>query len=132
MRAHVRTRDGVYGVDLETEDLLGLEPGVDVPLPGRGEVALPLVVASAASGSTVVAVLERRPPLAVSHDAGVTWHEAGGGLPAGRAVAVSPDDPDLVLYAGRNRLFLSRDGARFWSGLALELPEIEAVAFATP
>ncbi|MBA3331885.1 MAG: hypothetical protein H0T39_13630 [Actinobacteria bacterium] len=128
----MRTRDGVYGVDLETEDLLGLEPGVDVPLPGRGEVALPLVVASAASGSTVVAVLERRPPLAVSHDAGVTWHEAGGGLPAGRAVAVSPDDPDLVLYAGRNRLFLSRDGARFWSGLALELPEIEAVAFATP
>ena len=127
----MRTRDGVYGVDLETEDLLGLEPGVDVPLPGRGEVALPLVVASAASGSTVVAVLER-PPLAVSHDAGVTWHEAGGGLPAGRAVAVSPDDPDLVLYAGRNRLFLSRDGARFWSGLALELPEIEAVAFATP
>jgi len=131
MKAHVRTGDGVYAVDLEAEEVLGLDAGVEVPSPGRGEVSLPLLVTSAASGSTVVAVLERRPPLAVSHDAGTTWREAGGGLPAGRAVAVSPDDPDLVLYASRNRLFLSRDGGRFWTGLALELPEIEAVALAT-
>ena len=67
------------------------------------------------------------PPLAVSHDAGVTWRESGRGLPPGRAVAVSADDPDLVLYATRNRLYVSRDGGRFWHGLALELPEIEAV-----
>jgi len=129
--ANVRTADGVYAVELEAEEVLGLDAGVEVPLPGRGEVALPLLVASAASGSTVVAVLARRPPLAVSHDAGTTWHEAGGGLPAGRAVAIAPDNPDLVLYAGRNRLFLSRDGGRFWTGLSIELPEIEAVAFAT-
>jgi hypothetical protein len=45
-------------------------------------------------------------------------------------VAISPDDPDLVLYAARNRLFLSRDGGRFWRALVLELPEIEGVAWA--
>ena len=31
-------------------------------------------------------------------------------LPAGSAVAISAEDPDLVLYAARNRLYLSRDG----------------------
>jgi hypothetical protein len=87
------------------------------------------VVATAASGSTVVAVVDRRPPLAVSHDAGVTWREAGGGLPAGRAVAIEEDNPDVVLYAARNRLYLSTDGARFWRALTPELPEIQAVSF---
>jgi hypothetical protein len=47
---------------------------------------------------------------------------------SGRAVAISPDDPDVVLYATRNRLYLSRDGGRFWRSLALELPEIDSVA----
>ena len=42
----------------------------------------------------------------------------------------APHDPDLVLFAGRNRLFLSRDGGTFWRALVVELPEIEAVAFA--
>jgi hypothetical protein len=86
------------------------------------------VVAAAQSGSTVVAVVDTKPPLVVSHDGGLTWRESGRGLPAGRAVAISPDDPDVVLYAARNRLYLSRDGGRFWNGLAIELPEIEAVA----
>ena len=43
------------------------------------------------------------------------------------AVAVFEDDPDVVVYATRNRLYLSRDGGTFWSSLAVELPEIEAV-----
>jgi hypothetical protein len=64
----------------------------------------------------------------VSHDSGGTWDEAGGGLPPGRAVAIAGHDPDLVLFAARNRLYLSRDGARFWQALAPELPEIDAVA----
>ena len=88
------------------------------------------MVAAAASGSTVVAVLDRKPPLAVSHDAGTTWSEAGRGLPPGRAIAIRDDDPDTMLYAARNRLYLSSDGGRFWHALALELPEIAAVAFA--
>jgi photosystem II stability/assembly factor-like uncharacterized protein len=85
-------------------------------------------VDAAAAGSTVIAVVDAKPPLMVSHDAGSTWRAAGRGLPAGRAVAISADDPDVVLYGARNRLYLSRDGGRFWSGLALELPEIEALA----
>jgi photosystem II stability/assembly factor-like uncharacterized protein len=88
---------------------------------------LPLFVAGAASGSTVVAVVDRRPPLVVSNDAGRTWRESGGGLPPGRAVAVADDNPDLMLYAGRNRLYLSEDGGRFWRALVVELPEIEAL-----
>ena len=129
MRALVRTAHGVYAVDLEEEEVLGLEPDAQVPDVAAVGVSLPRLVASAESGSTVVAVVDRRPPLAISNDAGATWREAGGGLPAGRAVAIAPDDPDLVLYAARNRLFLSRDGGRFWHVLVAELPEIEAVAF---
>jgi hypothetical protein len=93
------------------------------------KVELPRVVAAAASGSTVVAVVDRRPPLAVSRDAGRTWHEAGGGLPPGFAVAIDEDNPDLMLFAARNRLYLSENGGIFWRALVPELPEIEAVTF---
>ena len=126
MRALVRTVDGVFEVDLEEELVLGtsladVEPD-EVPL------SLPLVVAAASVGSTVIAVVDRRPPLAVSNDAGRTWREAGGGLPPGRAVAIAEDDPDHVVYAARNRLYESTNGGVFWRALAPELPEIEAVS----
>jgi hypothetical protein len=127
VRALVRTSHGCWLVDLETDELL--ETDEDIVAPEPVPVSLPLVLATAASGSTVVAVVDRRPPLAVSHDAGRTWREAGGGLPMGRAVAVDDDNPDRILYAARNRLFLSEDGGRFWHALVVELPEIEAVAF---
>ncbi len=127
MRALVRTAHGVYAVDLEEDEVLGLEDAEVVTAPV--ETGLPRVVASASAGSTVIAVVDRRPPLAFSTDAGATWREAGGGLPPGFAVAIAPNDPDVVLYAARNRLFLSSDGGRFWRALVVELPEIEAVAF---
>jgi hypothetical protein len=127
MRAAVETRDGVFTVDLDDEVVLDLAAGDAISPPPPPPVPVPRVVAAAASGSTCVAVVDRRPPLFVSYDAGTTWTEAGGGLPAGRAVAIAADDPDLVLYAARNRLYLSRDGGRFWSALAPELPEISAV-----
>jgi hypothetical protein len=128
VRAFVRTVDGVFEVDLEEEEVLGL---VEVEVPAAEvELSLPLLVSAAATGSTVVAVVDRRPPLVVSNDAGRTWREAGGGLPAGRAVAIAEDDPDLILYAARNRLYLSTDGGRFWRALVIELPEIEAVGLA--
>jgi hypothetical protein len=125
VRALVGTVDGVFEVDLEEEVVLG---AVDVHVERPTlSVELPRVLAAACSGSTVVAVVDRRPPLAVSNDAGSTWRESGGGLPAGRAVAIAEDDPDYVLYAARNRLYLSTDGGRFWRALAPELPEIEAL-----
>ena len=129
MRALVGTVDGVFEVDLDDEAVLGAtEAHVKRSAP---ELPLPRLVAAAASGSTVIAVVDRRPPLAISNDAGRTWREAGGGLPAGRAVAIADENPDLAVYAARNRLYLSEDGGRFWRALAPELPEIEAVELVT-
>jgi hypothetical protein len=128
MIAHVQTTDGLAVVDLEEEVVIELDPSRTIEAVPGPALSLPLVVASAAAGSTIVAVVGTKPPLVVSHDAGRTWRESGRGLPAGNAVAISPEDPDLVLYAARNRLYLSRDGGRFWRGLALELPEIQSVA----
>ena len=94
----------------------------------RRSLALPSK-ASRCRGSRVVAVVDRRPPLVVSDDAGSTWREAGSGLPAGRAVAISRAHPDLVLFASATRLYVSEDGARFWRSLTPELEGIAAVAW---
>jgi hypothetical protein len=128
MRALVQTALGVATVDLEEDEVVELDEEATLEV-SPVETGLPRVVWADGQGATVVAVVDRRPPLLVSGDAGTTWHEAGGGLPAGRAVAVSPDHPDLVLYAGESRLFLSTDGARFWRALATELPDITAVSW---
>jgi len=124
--AAVRTASGTYLVDLEAEEVLGAGEYFE---PVRIKVELPRVVAAAASGATIVAVVDRRPPLALSNDAGSTWREAGGGLPAGFAIAIDDDNPDLMLFAARNRLYLSENGGVFWRSLVPELPEIQAVAF---
>jgi len=124
--ALVRTADGTFEIDLEAEEVVGEATEFDVP---AVSVELPRVVAAAASGATVVVVVDRRPPLAVSNDAGSTWREAGGGLPPGFAVAIDDDNPDRMLFAARNRLYLSENGGVFWRSLVPELPDIEAVAF---
>jgi hypothetical protein len=124
--ADVETEHGIYEVDLETEEVTGLSPGSVDPEPPV-ETGLPKVMATAAAGATVVAVVNRRPPLVVSYDTGRTWREAGGGLPAGRAVSISAENPDLILFGSRNRLYVSEDGGRFWRALAPELPEIRAL-----
>lgn len=127
MIAAVGTVDGVVLVDVENEELLG--PGAEVPAADVPEVNLPRVVAATQAGATVVCVVERRPPLAISRDGGVTWSEAGGGLPAGFAIAVSEDDPDRMLYAARNRLYVSTNGGVFWRSLPFELPDIEGIGW---
>jgi hypothetical protein len=121
------TAEGVLLVDVENEVVLG--PGSEVPEVERPGVELPRVVATAGAGATVVAVVERRPPLLISRDGGTTWSEAGGGLPAGFDVAVAEDEPDRMLYAARNRLYLSRNGGVFWSSLPFELPDVVSVAW---
>ncbi|HEY8103115.1 MAG TPA: hypothetical protein VIE18_01275 [Gaiellaceae bacterium] len=129
MIALVRTVDGVVEVDVEAEAVVG--ESVSRVDHERLELGLPRLVAASAAGARVVALVDRRPPLLVSSDAGATWREAGGGLPAGFDVAVDSGDPDRVLYAARNRLYLSTDGCRFWRSLEPELPDVEAVAWAT-
>ncbi len=127
MEAKVATALGCVVVDLETGEA-ELVDG-EAPLAPRADIALPLLVAADQAGSRIVAVVDRRPPLVVSDDDGATWTEAGGGLPAGTAIAVHPDDKDLLLFASESRLYASEDGGRFWRALDLELIGITAVAF---
>lgn len=126
MTASVSTAEGTFTVDLEEEEILGETEAFEVVQAG---VTLPRVVAAAATGATVVAVVDRRPPLAISNDAGSTWREAGGGLPAGFAIAIDEQHPDRMLFAARNRLYLSENGGVFWRALVPELPDILAVRF---
>ncbi len=128
MRAAVDTAEGVVVVDLEEDEVVETDSDVEVE-PADVRVDLPLVVAADASGPLVIAVVARRPPLVVSHDAGSTWSETGHGLPPGRTVAVSPEHPDLILFGGETRLYLSRDGGRFWQPLAVELDDIRAAVW---
>jgi hypothetical protein len=126
MIAAVRTIEGVVLIDLEDE--LTIE-GQELPAVDSPTVELPRVVATARSGATITAVVDRRPPLMISRDNGSTWSEAGGGLPTGFAVAIAEDDPDRMLYAGRNRLYVSVNGGIFWRALTVELPDVLAVAW---
>jgi hypothetical protein len=126
MIAVAATAAGGFAVDLETEEVEPWDGEVEsAPAP---ELSLPRVVAAAASGSTVVAAVDAKPPLLVSHDAGVTWRESGRGLPAAVAVAA---DGDTLVYAARNRLYVSTNGGLFWRSLPAELPEIQAIAICT-
>jgi photosystem II stability/assembly factor-like uncharacterized protein len=122
----VTTAGGFLAFDLDTEEV---EP-CDAPLSELEsiETGLPRVVDAAAAGSTVIALVDARPPLLVSYDAGSTWNESGRGLPPGVAVAISPDNPDLAVYATSDRLYVTHDGGRFWHRLELELDGIEDVA----
>jgi photosystem II stability/assembly factor-like uncharacterized protein len=129
MIALVRTVDGTFAIDLDADEVLPW----DGPTSPADEVVLnlPRLVAAAATGATVMAVVDAKPPLLVSHDAGSTWRAAGHGLPPGRAVALAERNPDVALYAARNRLYVSRDGGRFWTALTVELPEIESLELRT-
>jgi hypothetical protein len=129
VRVGVQCADGVYTVDADADELLGYDAEAHLDQPPELRLGLPRILSASVGGSTLVAVLDRRPPLAVSHDAGRTWRESGAGLPPGRGVAVSEDEPDRIVFAARNRLYLSLDGGLFWRALTPELPEIESVAW---
>jgi hypothetical protein len=127
MNALVGTSFGVFELDLDEETA---DPAPDRELgEERPAVSLPLLVGADAAGSRIVAVVARRPPLVISDDAGSTWREIGGGLPAGRAVALDPDRPDRMLFASESRVYLSEDGGRFWRVLEPELIGITALEF---
>jgi hypothetical protein len=128
-RALVETSFGIASIDLESDELVSLEPGEPLPRPTVEGVRLPLLVTADALGSRIVAIVDRKPPLLVSDDGGASWRESGGGLPAGRALAIADDHPDLILYASATRVFVSEDGGRFWRSLEPELEGIEAVAW---
>jgi hypothetical protein len=128
--------DALYLVGLgsgDEDELAGIQEGGELTARARPvglvpEWAAAHLVDVDAEGSTIVLLLSRRPPMMVSHDSGQTWTERGAGLPPGRAVALGAN-PDHVLYGGRNRLYVSGDGGRFWRSLTVELPEIRDVAW---
>jgi len=128
--------DALYLVGIgsgDEDELAGIQQGGKLaarprPVSLVPEWAAAHLVDVGAEGSTIVLLLDRRPPLMVSHDSGQTWTERGGGLPPGRALALG-SNPDHVLYGGRNRLYVSSDGGRFWRSLTVELPEIRDVAW---
>jgi hypothetical protein len=128
--------DGLYLVEVGAEpgeDLLAArQPGGTVdrerPLDLAPSWAAKHVLDVDSLGATIVLLVDRRPPLLISNDAGATWSERGGGLPAGRAVALG-ETPDRVLFGARNRLYVSGDGGVFWRALTVELPEIRDVAW---
>jgi photosystem II stability/assembly factor-like uncharacterized protein len=125
MIALVCTVDGTFAVDVDADEVV---PWVGSPVSTEELVLnLPRLLAAAAVGATVVALVDAKPPLLVSHDAGSTWRASGHGLPPGRAVALAETNPDVAVYAARNRLYLSTDGGRFWAALTIELPEIESI-----
>ena len=126
MTAAVDTAAGVLIVDLDEDEIVEFDVDLTVSRPAVS-LTLPLLVAADRNGATIVALVARRPPLLISGDGGSTWREAGAGLPPGHAIAIAPDHPDLMLYASRSRLHLSRDGGRFWQALTTELREITAV-----
>jgi hypothetical protein len=122
------------GESADDDALIHERPGETLPLRPRPVELLPAFVSESlvdvdALGPAVVVAVDRRPPLLVSADAGATWTERGGGLPRGRAVALG-ETPDDVLYAARNRLYVSSDGGVFWRAVGVELPEIDAISWA--
>jgi hypothetical protein len=125
--ALVATALGAALVDLESGEVELVDE--DAPTAGAADVSLPLLIAADQVGARIAAVVDRRPPLMLSDDTGLTWREAGGGLPAGTAVAIHPDVPDRMLFASESRLFLSGDGGRFWRVLEPELIGITALEF---
>jgi hypothetical protein len=120
------------GASAEEDELVGRDPDGRVDRTRQLDLApswaAGQLVDADAAGSTIVLALDRKPPILISHDAGQTWTERGSGLPGGRAVALG-ENPDDVLYAGRNRLYVSRNGGVFWRALAVELPEILDIAW---
>jgi len=135
MIAVVGCDDGVYLVDVgetaEEDEIVGHEPGEAVERERPLHLVPPWASGHAldvgSAGSTLVLLLDRRPPLLVSHDGGTTWNERGAGLGRGRALALG-ENPDQMLYGTRNRVFVSTDGGVFWRALGVELPEIRDVA----
>ncbi len=123
MIALVSTSTGVFAVDLETDEVKPAEPFVPAAAP---VLNLPLVIAAAAAGlDQSIAVVNARPLLVVSATTlAPIRNESGRGLPAHVRLAIAADDPDTMVYAARNRLYVSRNGGvsslgRRW---LLELP----------
>ncbi len=76
-------------------------------------------------------VIDSSKGLLISRDSGKTWRQVVDGPGQGldvRAVAVSPDDPNVVVVGTNNPLFISRDKGETWSKIEVgELREADKI-----
>ena len=126
---------GVHAVELlaDGSEELDARPGATMPSRARDRSLAPswarsMLVDLDVSGSTVVLLLQRRPPVLASYDGGASWRERAGGVPAGVAIALG-DNPDHVVVATESRLYVSLDGGQFWHSLETELAGITDVCW---
>ena len=124
----VQTADAVLTIDAE-DGVVEIDAGGRLAPTPEITTSLPGVLSCVGAGSTLVALLGQASGRHLHALAGRTWHESGGGLPRGQAIAIDEDDPDAILFAARNRVWASQDGGRFWESVAIDLPEIVAVSF---
>jgi hypothetical protein len=132
-RLVVECAEGIYVLDAASDELVELQAGEQLPLRPRPLELLPAVITAGLLdvdmlGAAILVVVDRRPPLLVSHDGGATWNERGRGLKPGRWAAIG-ETPDEMAYAARNRVYVSTDGGVFWEALTAELPEITGLAW---
>ena len=126
---------GVHAVELHADgsESVDVRSGASMPQRERDVSLAPSSARSSlvdvdASGSAVVLLLERRPPVLVSHDGGGSWRERAGGVPIGVAIALG-DNPDRVVLATETRLYVSLDGGQFWHSLETELAGVSDVCW---
>lgn len=126
---------GVHAVELHADgsETVDVRSGATMPPRDRDPSIAPSWARASlidldASGSTVVLLLQRRPPVLASYDSGASWTERAGGVPIGVAIALG-DNPDRVVLATERRLYVSLDGAQFWHSLDTELDDITDVSW---
>ena len=86
-------------------------------------------VGAGTSGRLGVLDASECPPTFSSPPGQVVGVIAGGPSALTRSAEGAEDDPDRMLYAARNRLYVSANGGVFWRSLPFELPDIDSVAW---
>ena len=126
---------GVHAVELLADgcEQIDVRPGATMPSRERDRSLAPswarsMLIDIDVSGSTIVLLLERRPPVLASYDGGGSWRERAGGVPIGVSIALG-DNPDRIVVATDTRLYVSLDGGQFWHSLETELAEITDVCW---
>ena len=128
MEARVATALGCVAIDLESDDAFLVDDDPPMADTGRG-LSAARRRRRRKSGSRIVAAVDRRPPLMISDDVGLTWREAGGGLPVGTAIAIDRTIPTGCCSPRKRASTSRRTAGASGAASSSELIGITAVAF---